>query len=313
MSLCFRPPALAALALCLTLPSQALADEAATLPPGVEQMIRQAANRNDAALLDQTSGLAVEAYPAHEKAIRALHGSLRQAQETAQQAAKRANGARILAGWTGSSELGASLSTGNSDDKALAFGLALSKETMHWRHRVTASADYQRSDGQTSKERFTAAYAPDYFVDERFFVTGEAGWERDLFAGYRHRFTETVGLGYVLIDDGTDKLEVEGGPGARHTLYVADGERAAYTDHEFVFRAAALYVHNFSDSAAFSQNVRALIGADNRTLETVTALSTRLTSLFSAKLSFTYRNESDPPDEREGTDTVTRATLVYTF
>lgn len=309
----FRSPALAALALCIALPLPALAETAAPLPPGVEQMIRQAADRGDPALLEQVSGLALEAYPGHEASIRALHQSLRQDHEKAQRAVKRANGARILAGWTGSSELGASLSTGNSDDKALAFGLTLSKETLSWRHRVNASADYQRSDGETSKERFTAAYAPNYFVNDRFFVTGEAGWERDLFAGYRHRFTETVGLGYVLIDDGTDRLEVEGGPGARHTFYIADGDQPAYTENEFVFRGAALYEHQFNDDAAFSQNVRTLIGANNRTLEAVTALSTKLTSLFSAKISFTYRNESDPPDDREGTDTVTRATLVYSF
>ncbi|WP_029014347.1 DUF481 domain-containing protein [Niveispirillum irakense] len=326
MSLILRSPRPAALALCLSfiaLPvlspvaAQAVdsieAPTASALPPGVEAMIRQAAAKGDADLLEKTSGLAVETYPDQAKAIRDLHNSLVAQRKTAEQAAKRANGARVLAGWTGSGELGASLSSGNSDDKAFAFGLALSKETLAWRHRVMATADYQRSDGQTSKERFTAGYEPNYFINDQFYVAGQFGWERDMFAGYRHRLTETVGAGYVLVDDGVNRLEVEGGPGARHTFYAATPERAAWTENEFVFRAAAEFVHQFSDDASFSQSAKSLIGAENRTVEAISALTTRINDLFSAKISFTVRNESDPPDDRKATDTISRATLVYSF
>ena len=326
MPISIRSPRPAALALCLSfiaLPAfspaaaqaaDSVAPEAASaLPPGVEAMIRHAAAKGDTDLLDKTSALAVETYPAHAKAIRDLHNGLVSERKTAERAAKRANGARVLAGWTGSGELGASLSSGNSDDKAVAFGLALSKETLSWRHRATATADYQRSDGQTSKERFTAGYEPNYFINDQFYVAGQFGWERDLFAGYRHRLTETVGVGYVVVDDGVNRLEVEGGPGARHTFYTTTPERRAWNENEFVFRAAAEFVHQFSDDASFSQSAKSLIGAENRTVEAISALTTRINDLFSAKISFTVRNESDPPDDRKATDTISRATLVYSF
>lgn len=308
------PRAAAVLAFCLLLSPVAVAAEPApALPAGVEAMIRQAAADGDAATLDKTISLALAAFPDQAEPITALGDSLRQQRQTQALAAKKANGRHILSGWTGTGELGASLSTGNSDDKALAVGLALTKETMDWRHRLIAAADYQRSEGRTNKQRYSAGYEPNYFINEALYAAGQFGWERDMFAGYRHRFTETVGLGYVLIDNGTTKLEVEGGPGARHTLYAASDTDPAFTEHEFVFRAASAFSYRFSDDASFSQTAKTLIGAENRTLEATSALTTRINALFSAKISFTVRNESDPPDDRKATDTVSRATLVYSF
>jgi putative salt-induced outer membrane protein len=314
----FAPPSrlpriASVLALCLLSSAAVAAESLPALPAGVEAMIRQAAADGDAATLDKTINLALAAFPAQTEAISALGTSLRQQREAQTLAAKRANGRHLLSGWAGSGEFGASLSSGNSDDKALAFGLALSKETQEWRHRISAAADYQRSDGETSKQRYSAGYEPNYFINEALYAAGQFGWERDLFAGYRHRFTETVGLGYVLIDNGVAKLEVEGGPGARHTLYAATETDPRYTENEFVFRAAADFTYQFSDDASFSQSAKTLIGAENRTVEATSALTTRINSLFSAKISFTVRNESDPPDDRRATDTVSRATLVYSF
>lgn len=308
-----QPRAAAVLALCLLSTPAFSADPTPDLPAGVEAMIRQAAADGDAATLDKTISLALAAFPAHTDAITTLGDGLRQKREAQALDAKRTNGRHLLSGWAGSGELGASLSSGNSDDKAFAFGLALSKETIDWRHRVSAAADYQRSDGETSKQRYSAGYEPNYFINDALYAAGQFGWERDLFAGYRHRFTETAGLGYVLIDNGVTKLEVEGGPGARHTLYAATDTEPRYTENEFVFRAAADFTYQFSDDASFSQTAKTLIGAENRTLEATSALTTRINALFSAKVSFTVRNESDPADDRKATDTLTRATLVYSF
>jgi len=42
-------------------------------------------------------------------------------------------------------------------------------------------------------------------------------------------------------------------------------------------------------------------------------LTTAFTDTLSTGVSYTYRYETDPPDERVKTDTVTRASLVYKF
>ncbi len=281
------------------------------LPAGVEAMLRQAAGR-DAAALDLAESLARDAFPDQAEPIAALAGSLRRDKKEAERAVKRQAASNILAGWSGEAEAGAALSTGNSDDRTLSLRVDLLKETVKWRHEVTAGADLQRADGQNSKERFEAAYEANYFISHRFYAAGEFGWERDTFAGYRHRLTETVGAGYVVLDGDGTRLSVEGGPGARHT-FIVDTPGEAGEQHEFVFRAAADFTQELSSNAKFAQGVKTLIGAKNTTVEATSSLTARINALFSARVAFTLRHETDPPDDRKATDTLSRATLVYSF
>lgn len=290
-------------------PTAALSQD--VLPAGVEAMLRQAAGR-DAAALDLAESLARDAFPDHAEPIAALAGSLRKARKEADRAVKRQAASSIIAGWSGEAEAGAALSTGNSDDRTLSLRVDLLKETVKWRHEVTAGADLQRADGENSKERFESGYEANYFISPRFYAAGEFGWERDTFAGYRHRLTETVGTGYVLLDGDGTRLSVEGGPGARHT-FIVDTPGEPGEQHEFVFRAAADFIQDLSDNAKFTQTVKTLIGAKNTTIEATSSLTARINALFSARLAFTLRHETDPPDDRKATDTLSRATLVYSF
>ena len=310
MSIFKTAPLTAALILFSSATASAFAQEA-TVPAGVEAMLRQAAGR-DAAALDLAESLARDAFPDQGEAIGALAGSLRKDRKEAERAVKRQAAANLFAGWSGDAEVGAALSTGNSDDKTLSVRIDLVKETVKWRHEVMAGADFQRSGGENSKERFEAGYEANYFINPRFYTAAELGWERDIFAGYRHRLTETVGAGYVVLDGDGRRLSVEGGPGARHTFpFDAPGEPSV--ENEFVFRAAADFTQDLSDSAKFTQTVKSLIGAKNTTLEATSSLTARINALFSARVAFTVRHETDPPDDRKQTDTLSRATLVYTF
>ncbi|MFV3076177.1 DUF481 domain-containing protein [Niveispirillum fermenti] len=281
------------------------------LPEGIEVMIRQAATR-DGTALDTVESLALDAYPDHAEAIGALTRDLRDQRKKAERDAKRAAGSSVIAGWSGDGELGASLSSGNTDDRSLAIRLNLVKETLRWRHEITSSADLQRASGETSKERYTAGYKPNYFINPRLYAAGEFTWERDLFAGYRHRLTETVGIGYLILDSDGKRLSVEGGPGARHSFQVrAPGVSAV--EHEFVFGANANYTQEFNENIKFAQTIKTLTGDQNQTLESSSSLTARINSLFSARIGFTLRHETEPPDDRKQTDTLSRATLVYTF
>lgn len=281
------------------------------LPTGVEAMLRQAAGR-DGAALDLAESLARGAFPDQAEPIGDLAAALRKDRKEAERALKQQAASSIFTGWAGDAEAGAALSTGNSDDQTVSLRVGLVKETVKWRHEVTAGADLQRADGENSKERFEVGYEANYFISPRLYAAGEVNWERDMFAGYRHRLTETVGAGYVVLDNDGQRLSVDGGPGARHTFLVdTPGEPSA--QHEFVFRAAADFTQDLSDSAKFAQAVNILAGAKNTTVEATSSLTARINALFSARVAFTLRHETDPPDDRKATDTLSRATLVYTF
>lgn len=300
-----------ALALCLAFSaSPALAGQG--LPDGVERMLRQAA-LTDGETLGETAALATAAYPELAAEIAALTAVLQGEQAEATRRAKVAAADYIFVGWAGSAEAGASLSTGNSNETAVTLGFGLSKETVYWRHAIKGTADYRRAGGQTTSERFTTNYEPNWFYDPRFFVSGHLGWERDRFAGYSWRFTETLGLGWVAADGPAVRLELDGGPGLRQTRYVSTEQEAARTEAETVLRGSASMRWQIAARARFLQTVNALVGADNRSLEGISALELKVSRHISSRLSFTVRNESDPPEGLTGTDTISRVTLKYDF
>jgi putative salt-induced outer membrane protein len=281
------------------------------LPAGVEAMIRQAALR-DGKALDTAESLALDAFPDHADAINALTKSLRDDYKKVDRAAKRAAAASVTAGWSGDAELGASMSSGNSSNKAVTMRVELVKETVKWRHEIDGGADWQRADGATSKERYTAGYKPNYFINPKLYAAGQLLWERDIFAGYRHRFTETAGVGYLILDGDGQRLSVEGGPGARQSLLV-DTPGEPNSETEILFSTNVNYTQELGAKTKFSQAVKSLLGDKNQTLESTSSLTTQINSLFSARVAFTLRHETEPPDDRQQTDTLSRATLVYTF
>lgn len=93
-----------------------------------------------------------------------------QAEEAAtKEAAIRSAG--IFENWTGQGELGAFMSSGNADNTGVTTSLALTKDGINWRHKLDARADYQRSEGVTTREQFLAAYEVNYKISDRFFPT----------------------------------------------------------------------------------------------------------------------------------------------
>jgi len=294
---------------CLTILPQAAR---AALPEGVEQMLRTAA-QTDAETLETAVDLALAAYPALAHDIASLLVALKAERRTATLDKRRRAAGSLIAGWSGTAEAGASLSTGNSDEAAVVLGFSLAKRTVDWRHVLTGTADFQRANGQTTSERFTLGYDTSYFFSDRLFMAAVLGWERDIFAGYAHRFTETLNLGYVAIDGETARLELEGGPGLRQTRTNPVGDTPTVWEDSVIGRAAARFAWDIADDTSFSQTLRLLAGGESLTLEGVSTLSVRLTDRLSGNVSLTARNEGAPAAGREGTDTMTRATLSYSF
>ena len=56
--------------------------------------------------------------------------------------------------WSGEGEIGAFRTTGNSSNTGLSGGLKLNKDAVKWRLKFLARADYQRSNGVTTREQF---------------------------------------------------------------------------------------------------------------------------------------------------------------
>ncbi|CAN7260369.1 DUF481 domain-containing protein [Phenylobacterium sp. LjRoot219] len=214
----------------------------------------------------------------------------------------------FFAGWEGEGEVGGGVSTGNTDEERLALGLELEKDALHWRHSVDLTADLQREDGETTKERFFLSLSSQYKITRRLYAVGVLWGEGDRFAGYYSRFSESVGLGYRLVDRPGVKFRVEAGPALRQADYIDTGH-----EHSASLRAAEYLSWKFASRGTFTQRAVAYWEAGNSTLIGTTALTTTLYEALAARASFEVRHESQPPLDRDSTDTTTRLTLVYSF
>lgn len=216
--------------------------------------------------------------------------------------------ARFVDLWTGKAELGGFLTTGTSETKGLTGALSATREGILWRQKFHGQVDYQESLGVTTREHFLASYEPNYKLDERAYVYGAFSYESDRTLGFYDRYSGSVGLGYSAIKKPSISLDVELGPGYRDTGFTDETRQssiAARGTLDFKWRPLA--------GVTISQAASAYVQRYDSTLGGTTALSARLIGPLSGQISYNIQYESEPPAGSAGTNTTTRAGLVYSF
>ena len=104
------------------------------------------------------------------------------------------------------------------------------------------------------------------------------------------------------------KLSVEGGPALRQTRYTS-----GFNDSAFAARGAANFVWSVNDGLAFTQTGLLYYDSFNTSTQAISALTAKLTGAVSARASFQFNSESNPPIGRKKSDTTSRMTVVYAF
>ena len=231
----FRPASVLAGACLIATPA------AAQIPPDVQAMIDAAMATGDAKKIETVIELAKQTQPDSADEIEAIAGAWREERAEAQRLAEAKKQEEIReAGlfdmWSGEGQVGAFLSTGNSDDMGLSLAVNLKREGIRWSHALRATADFQRSSGVTSREQFLAAYEPRFQMGDNIFAYGLTQYERDRFQGFYNRYAVSGGVGYKLLDSDSATLSVKAGPAFRVT------ER---TNGERISRLAGLFGADF--------------------------------------------------------------------
>ncbi len=280
------------------------AARAAPIPEPVAKMIEAAAG--DAAQLATVADIAKRTNPDSVAEIDAKVAAIGKAQAEARDAKLAAQG--FLDGWSGSGEVGAFATSGNTSNTGVAVGLAVTKESRKWKHKLRGMVDYQRQSGVTTKERYFAGYEGNYNITPRFYALATLSYDRDPFSGFNSRFSESIGLGYRVIDRPKLKLSLEGGPALRQTRFT-DGRR----DSLFAARAAGSFLWQISPALALTEDASFFTDSGNTSVMSLTALTAKLGGAFSARLSFQLNTESNPGFGRANEDTLSRVTLVYGF
>ncbi|RMF08013.1 MAG: DUF481 domain-containing protein [Alphaproteobacteria bacterium] len=296
-----------------------------TVDPAVARLLEKAAARGDGALETVTS-IAIEADPDNAEAIRALAQSLASKTVEAPAVANVAAGPApddvgetastveptgsfwTFSGWDGEVELSANRYTGNTDQMGLGLGVAAAKDVERWKHELRGLVEFEENDDETTKQRFLAGYDLNYTFNHRLYVFGNLLYEDDRFGGYDYRFSETVGLGYKVIENDSFGWNVEAGPGARHTNVENGG-----LETEFVGLLGSKFHWQINERSVVTHNYAMFIGSDRTTIDTTAALKLKINGALSARFSYNYRYDSNVPFDTKKTDTATKAALVYDF
>jgi putative salt-induced outer membrane protein len=208
----------------------------------------------------------------------------------------------------GNIEAGASLQSGNTSSTGIYGSIALTQNSPHWRHQLSARADYLRTNGVTTVDRLRLAYEPNYKFDDRLYLFGLAQYERDPILGFRSRFTGGGGLGYTVVAEPDLRVDVTGGPVVRHTDYVFMPNEDAVAG-----RATLTARWVITPVTTFTQDAQLYVETGQTSANATSSLDTQLIGQLKARLSFNVLYEQDAPAGADSVDTISRATLLYSF
>ncbi len=210
--------------------------------------------------------------------------------------------------WKGNGEIGAWRSTGNSKDLGFTGKLSLERVGIDWRHKIVASADYQRSDGDSTREQYLLSYEPNYSIGERAYIYGLGQYERDRFQGFSSRFALSGGIGYRVIERRGLQLSLNGGPAWRRTRLIEDGAQT-----QIAGRGALDLDWKATRTLTVTQDASIFAETDNSTFISITGIEAGIGDGLKARLSYSVEHETDPPEDAVKTDTLSRFTLIFGF
>ncbi len=205
-------------------------------------------------------------------------------------------------------ELGALVTSGNTDEKSLNFAGAIDIIEDSWEYNFSLDGLYSSSESEVKGQRFYGVARAKYsFSDDSNFIS-RISHEDDRFSGFDSQSDITFSYGRGLLKNIPNmELEVNAGVGVRWS-------RVDNSDFdEPIVRFAGDYNWVISESAVFSQSLSAEAGSDSNIYRSETTIETEIMDNLSLRFSLNIKNQSDVPVGREKTDTKTAVTLVLHF
>lgn len=209
---------------------------------------------------------------------------------------------------TRAAELGALVTTGNTDQQSLNFGVGYEIEQNRWDYLASLDGIYTNSDNEVKAQRFTLIGRANYELTEFSYFGVRASHEDDRFSGYDSQSDITGLYGQELLRGRADmNLDLDTGLGVRWSrLNGAVSEEA-------IARLAGEYEWIMSESASFFQDLSIDAGVDSTIYRSESAIQAQIMDNLSLRFSIRIRHQTEVPANRLNTDTETAVTFVMNF
>ena len=233
--------------------------------------------------------------------------------------------------WDVTSELGAIITSGNTETTTLKGGVKVLHKRENWDKEYKLDGLYKRDgrendDGdretQRTNEKYSISAQGNYKLNEKhshLFIYGSH--VSDYFGAYRNESVISAGYGLRLIDRSDMWLNAEIGPGYKYFQYPDDSTEvdengnslAGEREGEVIALGKVDYNWQISDSARFTQLVSVEYGDTNTKTRSESAILAKINGSLQMKVAYNITHNSDVADDKENTDTETSLTLVYSF
>jgi putative salt-induced outer membrane protein YdiY len=211
----------------------------------------------------------------------------------------------------GKAEFALVTTNGNADSQTIGTTGEITFRPPRW--VVTGKVGFVRQEahGIVSAKSLASLERASRVLRPRLQAYGQHGYLRDLFAGVKNRNSVEGGLSYLLVQAGAHTLFVDGGLGYLHedrTIVPALSTPMATAGTRYKFKLSQ--TSDLTDDLATSFD----FNKDGTwRLNHLIALTVRIASVFSLKVSNQLRFVDEPVPGFERTDTITSAALVVGF
>ena len=211
----------------------------------------------------------------------------------------------------GSAEFAFVGTSGNSSTQTIGAGGEFIYRPNPWETKVKLNYVRNKADGELTAQSFLLVLRAQRPIRPRLSAYGQYGYQRDRFAGIINRNAFEGGLAYTVIDRAPQKLTVDGGLGYAHESRVLGDDLSTAT-----LATGANYSLKVSETSEVTEDghlVFSLADGSDWRYANIAALSVKISTLLSLKLSNTIRYVNFPAPGFKNTDVLTSIAVVAKF
>jgi putative salt-induced outer membrane protein len=222
---------------------------------------------------------------------------------------------------TGDVELGYLYTTGNTDSFAIRLNSELVHDLEYFRNRYQLQGLIQKNnvldkttgvkEQKTTANRYSITSQSNYkIVTGRETVFGRGAYLHDKFGAFTEQASLVVGYGNRLYEKQASYLDLETGPGYGHQES-SNGKRKTGA----LWYLSANLDYALNENSKFRQTLEGSmsLNGQNSVFLSRSSITAKLIDKLSMRLNYVLKYNSQPEEKREGLETETSASIVYTF
>ena len=205
-------------------------------------------------------------------------------------------------------ELGAIFTSGNTKDENIQFRGAVNYALENWNIGFSIDGFRSSKEDELAAQRIYYVSEANYNINGDSFALARVAHDDDRFSGYEGQSDISLNYGRNLLTGREDMgLTLNVGGGYRNSSTVGEDFGEA------IFRFAADFNWNLSDSATFLQEFSVEAGEETSIFRARGGIETQIVENLLLRLSINLKHQTEVPPGRENTDTETSVTFVMRF